>query len=348
MNYPIIFYVLEYYCPFLSENFNLFNILGERLPDPMKKLPFEYKITLIYVLLGALWILFSDQLVISFTSDTEKIQLLSTIKGWFYVIITGILLFYFVKKEIKRRNIIYNELLIAKKKADESDNLKSAFLANLSHYIRTPMNSILGFIDLLRNKNLSFDKHQRFIRIIDERSRHLLQTLESMVEISKIQQGQYLIHNKAFKIVEILLNHSANAETEIMGKNKSIAVINKFEVNDNFELQSDPAIVSQIISNLISNAINFTEKGKIEIGCLLKDNYCIIQITDTGTGIPHDKQKILFNEFMYHSSETINKGEGVGLGLHLSAKLAELIRGKLWLENTTDKGSVFCLSIPIC
>jgi signal transduction histidine kinase len=324
-----------------------FYYIRVNVPQLMKKISFEYKITLIYILIGALWILFSDQIVISLFSEKETIHLLSTVKGWLYVAVTGILLFYFIKKEIKRRNLLYNELLVAKKKSEEADNLKSAFLANLSHYIRTPMNSILGFIDLLKNRNLSEEKYLQFIQIIDKRSNHLLQTLESIVEISKIQQGQYLINKTKLNLKKLVRDVIIPAETEINQSNKLLIFKMSFDVStENTEIESDRIIISQILSNLISNAVNFTEQGVIEIKCKSDKNNFIIEVIDSGKGVSPEKQDIIFDEFMYHSSDTLNKGEGAGLGLHLSAKLASLINGKLWLEETGKSGSIFCLSLP--
>ena len=128
------------------------------------KIPFEYRITVLYILIGALWILFSDRLVLSLTRDPQEINFLSIYKGWLYVLVTGILLFLLIKKESRKRNNLYNELFLANQKALESDRLKSAFLSNLSHYVRTPMNSILGFADLLQSRNLDDEKRSRLFR----------------------------------------------------------------------------------------------------------------------------------------------------------------------------------------
>jgi signal transduction histidine kinase len=314
----------------------------------MKKIPFEYKITITYIILGAFWILFSDELVMYISREPETIQIISIAKGWFYVLVTGILLFYLVKKEIRRRNDIFNELLETKKKAIESDNLKSAFLANLSHYVRTPMNSILGFIDLLKSKNTSPEKYEGFLKIINDRSHSLLQTLNSIVEISKIQQGQYNIKKTPFKLNELLNDIKLSAEMELKQKNKPVIIKSSFcQPSGSDHLNSDREIVTQIVLNLVSNAINFTEQGEIEMSYSFTDDNCIISIKDSGNGVPVEKQSILFDEFMYHSSDTISKGEGAGIGLHLSARLAGLIKGKLWLESTGTTGSVFCLKLPL-
>lgn len=314
----------------------------------MKKLPFEIRITLIYIFLGAMWILFSDRLVVSFTNDLHEIQTLSTYKGWFYVLITGLLFYFLIKKEIKRRNELYQELLEAKKKAEETDRLKSAFLANLSHYIRTPMNSILGFVELLKEKDLSSEKQVLFLTFINNQSYRLLQVISSIVEISKIQEKQYEINKSSFSLNELLRKIVIDANVEIRRLNKPIVVKAPFEMADlNINLFTDRDIVELILSNLASNAVNFTPKGEITIGCNIGEKHIEIFVEDTGVGISEDTQKALFKDFLYTSFYTSSEGEGAGLGLHLSSKLATLIGGELKLKYTGQNGSEFCLYLPL-
>ena len=311
----------------------------------MKRLPFEYIITLSYIIIGALWILFSDGLLFGVVRDPIRFQTLSTYKGWFFILVTGFLLFLLIKREIRRRNIIYNQLLEANKKAVEADKLKSAFLSNISHYIRTPMNSILGFIELLENKQTSPEKHQDFLKFINDRSDLLLQTLNSIIEISKIQEGQYKINITNFNLKDLLNDIILFAQFEIKQKNKNITIKTFFEHQNGFELYSDKRIILQVLSNLILNSIGFTNKNEIYIGCKVEDQIIMFFVKDFGPGISLEKQKSLFNEFMYNSSFTYNEGEGAGIGLHLSYKLAQLIGARLWLENSGVNGTTFCLSI---
>jgi signal transduction histidine kinase len=313
----------------------------------IKRIPFEYRITIIYVILGALWILFSDQLVVRITSDPQHILMLSTYKGWFYVLVTGILLFFLIKKEINRRAEIYNQLLEVKKRVVESDNLKTAFLSNLSHYIRSPMNSILGFVELLEDKDLSPDKQQLFISYVNEQSHHLLQTLNSIIEISKIQEGLAKVEYTKFQLNELINSAINSVNLDLNQKNKPIAIKSTFMgLEENNEIISDRAKIYQILLNLLTNAINFTDQGEIEIGYSHKEDDIEFFVKDTGKGVPLEKQDSLFAGFMYNSTSNYTLGEGVGLGLHLSSGLAKLLGGKLWLESTGNKGSVFCFSIP--
>lgn len=312
----------------------------------MKKIPFEYKITLTYIILGALWILFSDELLYTLTNDPQRFQTFSTYKGWFFILVTGILLFILIKNEIKRRNILYNQLLEAKKKADEADRLKTAFLANISHYIRTPMNGILGFIELLENKNTSPEKHQLFLKYVNDRSEMLLQTLNNIIEISKIQEGQHKIEKSSFGLKVFLNEMLLSAKAEV-SQNKEIVLNPEYNSKPEIEIFTDKKILNQIVLHLVSNAVKFTQKGAVVVDFTIDENYIVIKVQDSGPGVSAEAQKILFYEFMYNSGHSYSLGEGAGLGLFLSNKLAQLINGTLWLENTSNSGSTFCFKFPV-
>jgi signal transduction histidine kinase len=313
-----------------------------------KSIPFQYRITILYIFFGALWILFSDQLVIYLTSDPRLIHQLSTLKGWLFIAVTGILLYYLVRNEIRRRTIIYNELLEAKKKAEESDRLKTTFLSNLSHYIRTPMNGILGFVELLEDKDLSIENHKIFLSYINDMSQNLLQTLKSIIEISKIQEGQAKLDVEPFNINELIERIAETVRFDLSARNKSINVltVHGFQEGDDLII-SDHDKIGQVLSNLISNAVNFTDKGEIEIGSENIDGNILFWVKDTGKGIPKEKIGLLFTGFLENTSSTYTIGEGAGLGLPLSAGQVKLMGGKLWLDSTSEKGSKFCFTIPI-
>jgi signal transduction histidine kinase len=313
-----------------------------------KRIPFQYRITILYVFFSALWILFSDKLVFYLIKETYQIERLSTYKGWLFVLVTGILLYYLIRKEIKRRTQIFNELLEAKKKAEESDRLKTTFLSNLSHYVRTPMNGILGFIELLEDKDVSQENHQVFLSIINEMSMNLLQTLNSIIEISRIQEGQIGINSQPFKATELIERIAETVKFDISAKKKPIRVVlaSSFpEGNDS--IVSDHEKISAVLSNLTSNAVNFTDVGEIEIGSKKNNGDVVFWVKDTGKGIPEGKIDLLFSSFLNSNSTTCTVGEGAGLGLPLSYGLVKLMNGKIWIENTSKEGSKFCFSIPV-
>ncbi|NLU39710.1 MAG: hypothetical protein GXX78_12590 [Bacteroidales bacterium] len=313
----------------------------------LKKIPFQYRITVLYIFFGALWILFSDQMVVTLTNDTHKIHLLSTYKGWFFVLVTGILLYYLVRGEIRRRTLIFTELLEAKRKADESDRLKTTFLSNLSHYVRTPMNGILGFVQLLEDRELSLDKQKLFHSYINELSQHLLRTLNSIIEISKIQTGQLQLLPVKVIINEYVEKIASGLRFDLQNKNKPVEVLTTITIYSPRQFYAfDKDKVAEVFSNLLSNAVNFTDAGQIEIGCTQNRSELVFWVRDTGKGIPKEKADTLFDSPLLNTSTTCVIGEGAGLGLSLSAGLVNLMGGKIWLEPLEINGSKFCFSIP--
>jgi signal transduction histidine kinase len=281
------------------------------------------------------------------TNDPQKILLLSTYKGWFYVVVTGVLLYYLIRNEISRRNLITALLVEAKKKAEESDRLKSTFLANLSHYIRTPMNGILGFVELLEDKDTSPENHQLFLNFINEQSRNLLQTINSIIEISRIQEGQEVVNFSSFSINELIHSVVETVKLEMNDKVQQLEIKEDCELfNGNDSIRSDREKVFQVLSNLMTNAIKFTAAGKVTIGYYVSMDSITVWVEDTGKGVPENRKELIFKEFLYTNSLTNTINEGAGLGLPLSAGLAKLLGGHLWLEATSSSGSVFCLKIP--
>ena len=311
------------------------------------KIPFEIRISLIYIVIGAAWILFSDKLVYYVVRDPYRISVISIYKGWFYVLITGLLLYLLIRKEISKRNKLYSDLLEAKRKATESDRLKTAFLANLSHYIRTPMNSILGFTELLQSRNLDEDKRKRFLTLIHERSHHLLQTISNIIEISKIQEGLLTIEKKPFSVSDLVHKLMLVFEQELIKKENKVSLYSTLYLKDSEDIiESDHSKVYHILSNLLTNAISFTSQGEIELGVSKEDGFHVFYIKDTGTGISPEKQTRLFSNFMQNPAEMETVSQGTGLGLFLAANLANLLGGSLWLGYSNEKGSMFCLKIP--
>lgn len=314
----------------------------------MKKiLSFEYRITILYITIGALWILFSDKLMVILTSDTHQIRLLSTYKGWFFVLITGLLFFSLIRKETKRRNAIQLQLIEANRRAMEADRLKTAFLSNLSHYIRSPMNSILGFVELLKINDETDANRELFYSYINERSHHLLQTLSSIIEVSKLQQGQVEVTYRRFSLNKLIGSLIENARLDVDRLGKAIIISCSCGLDDEQDvICSDQEKVRQIIALLIENAINFTAAGEVVIGYRLENAIIEIQVKDSGRGISPDKQQHLFNEYMANTATMFNESEGAGLGLYLATGLAKLINGTVWLEHTGENGSIFGFRFP--
>lgn len=311
------------------------------------KISSEFRIALIYTAIGALWISFSDKILHTLVTDAEQAKTIEVFKGFVYVAITGFLLYVLIRKEFKRRNKILLELNEAKLKAEESDRLKTAFLANMSHYLRTPMNSILGFVDILKRRNLDDEKREKFLTIINEQSNHLLQFIDNIIEISKLQEGQTKVNIEEFSLNNLIRKIQLRYQTEIdhLEKGKKIKLTGSV-LNEDMIMHNDSEKIEYIFTNLLSNSIKFTKQGEINFGYTVKNGWINFFVFDTGIGIPAEKQELITKTFMLSEPELNQENIGIGLGLAITKGLVKLLNGKLWLESSNNKGSKFCFSVP--
>ena len=241
-------------------------------------------------------------------------------------------------------------LLEAKKKAEESDRLKSAFLANMSHEIRTPMNGIIGFTQLLKERQVPEEKQQDFLRLIDDQSNQLLKIINDIIDISKIEANQLSIEKSGFCLNDLLneLYSSYSAQME-HDQNHSVELSLSLEFpRDGSYIYSDRTRIRQILTNLLSNAFKFTARGKIAFGYQLTDTETLqFFVRDTGSGIPRDKLSYIFQRFRQaEESPTTARHEGTGLGLSISQNLVHLLKGTMGVESEENKGSVFYFTLP--
>ncbi|MBI9041937.1 response regulator [Lutibacter sp.] len=253
--------------------------------------------------------------------------------------------FIAIKEDItdKKNNEI--KLMNALEKAQESDRLKSAFLANLSHEIRTPMNGILGFSDLLKSPNLSGEKQQKYISIIEKSGIRMLNTINDIISISKIESGQISITLKEFNINNQLKELYNFLRIEAEKKGISLSISN-FIAEQHATIKSDSEKTYAILLNLIKNAIKFTHNGKVEFGCILKENQLEFYVSDTGIGIPVERQRFVFDRFVQADIEDKELYGGSGLGLAISKSYVEMLGGKIWLISTEGVGSKFNFTLP--
>ncbi len=240
------------------------------------------------------------------------------------------------------------ELIKAKEKAEESDKLKSAFLANMSHEIRTPMNGILGFTQLLSMPGVSKEEQAEYIAAINSNGKLLLNLINDIIDISRIEAGQLTILPEPVEI-RTLVNETFNAiVTDAVRKGKPGVV---FRVEEDPEckgliIQTDPVRLKQILQNLLSNAIKFTEDGEIVLGYYQQNSHLHFYVRDTGIGIQPEKQKIIFERFVQADPSATRRFGGSGLGLAISKGLADLLGGTLTLESRPGTGSTFTLVLP--
>jgi signal transduction histidine kinase/ActR/RegA family two-component response regulator len=251
--------------------------------------------------------------------------------------------FQLIENEIrlKQQN---EELRIAKDRAEESDRLKTSFLQNVSHEIRTPMNGIIGFIDLLQDKGLSENKRTEFVEIVNGCCNQLLAIVNDILEISKIEIGSLSIQVSTFPLKKLL--EDIYHLHYLQAKNKEI----EFTItcnNENLQITTDITKIQQILNNLISNAIKFTDQGTVKIVCNIQKNELLFSIHDTGIGIQSNQQERIFERFHKIDSEKDRLYSGTGLGLSIAKGLVDVLGGKIWLESKYGAGSVFYVSIPL-
>ncbi|MBU3927039.1 MAG: PAS domain S-box protein, partial [Bacteroidetes bacterium] len=250
-------------------------------------------------------------------------------------------------EEKNRQHILLNqELVVAKDKAEESDRLKSAFLANLSHEIRTPMNAIMGFTDLLREPNLNGEDRENYINVVHKSGRHLLSIINDIIEISRIEAGYTELHsdpvhlNSFFDDLYQTLNVTIPKEKSI----KLLVDIPQVELR----IFTDEIKLRQILINLISNALKYTEKGTVAFGYRKRDpGELFFWVEDTGIGIDRKYHELIFNRFRQVDEELKFARGGFGLGLAISKAFVEMMGGKIELFSEPGKGSRFSFSIPL-
>jgi len=231
---------------------------------------------------------------------------------------------------------------------DSNDILKSTFLSNISHELKTPMNTIIGFSDLLLlpqyKDNISRD---RFIKAINTNAKHLEELLNNILDYAKIEAGQLDFLYENFEIGDIFCDLKLLFEDINLQKNqKSVKLIFK---DQNTKIVSDQFRIKQVLHNLLSNAIKFTDNGTIEVGCTPDFENATIKfyVKDTGIGIPDNRIDLIFDRFVQIDSSPTKKNKGTGLGLSIAKNIVELLGGTIWVDSVFGKGSTFYFRIPL-
>ncbi len=253
--------------------------------------------------------------------------------------------------EINKKLMIscYTKDISERKKAMNRDRLKSSFLARMSHDIRTPMNSIVGFSELIVDETIPMEEKKNYISYIYKNSNQLLALINDIIDISKIEVGEIIIRNHPTNINNIM------SELETMYKNSpslknndDIKMLFEKNLNDSEALIiSDTVRLKQVLINLINNAIRHTTRGYIKVSYIKQDeNNIAFSVKDTGIGIPKEKQKMIFDEFKQAADPNSISNGGTGLGLAISKNIVKLLDGNIWVESTPGKGSSFFFTIP--
>jgi hypothetical protein len=249
-------------------------------------------------------------------------------------------------EEIYQQNEEYKqinqELFIAKGKAEESDRLKSAFLANMSHEIRTPLNGLLGFAELLGKTEMTAEKRQQYIKIINASGQQLLSIINDLIDISRIETNQVVLQETDVVISRMVRNLYEFFKPMFVSREIEFVLSELPEIM----AKMDEVKVNQILTNLLSNAIKFTHKGQIEIGYRKLSDNLEFFVKDTGIGISKADTQIIFDRFRQAENTDGLLTRGTGLGLAICKGYVELMGGKIKVDSVLGKGSEFSFTIP--
>ncbi len=271
-----------------------------------------------------------------------------------------------LEKEIREHKKTEKELKSAKEKAEESDKLKSAFLASISHEIRTPLNGIIGFAQLLKQDEFQAIEKEQFVKYIDRSSEQLIHIIDDLIDISKIEANQMHISMGSCNLNHLVDELYFFFETDSISKGKEYLGFkrNKGLPDDKSEILTDEKRLHQVFSNLISNAIKFTKRGYVSFGYRFipnekikeesfytkiahyKSDLVLLYVEDTGIGIPEKSQDFIFQRFRQADEKVVQNFGGTGLGLSISKALVEMLGGTIWVDSEPGKGSSFYFTLP--
>jgi len=257
------------------------------------------------------------------------------------------------EKELSERNVLIElkveeqtkELALARDKALEASRMKSDFLASMSHEIRTPLTAIIGMAELLSDTKLNNDQ-EKYVNVFRKAGDTLLSLVNDILDLSKIEAEQLVLEIIPFDLLDVI--EESVEIYAIKAAEHNVELISCIEPKSDMKRTGDPARLRQIILNLISNAIKFTEDGHIIVKVRDSDPDEIeISVCDTGVGIPQEKQQAIFESFTQADSSTTRKYGGTGLGLTISKRLVEMMNGRIWVESEEGKGSTFSFSVNV-
>ncbi|MBI9035942.1 MAG: PAS domain S-box protein, partial [Bacteroidales bacterium] len=245
------------------------------------------------------------------------------------------------------------DLMVALQKAEESDRLKSAFLATMSHELRTPLNAVIGFSEIINEDDVELEDIKDYNRSINSSGKHLLSIVEDIFDFSLIESGQVHIEKRVINLHLFLKDiHELIRAEQIKVEKHELKIYLDVALDDNpMFISADPSKLMQILINLLQNALKFTEKGTIHFGYRIEEVERVkmlnFYIHDTGIGISAEKQKIIFDVFRQVEDSNSRRHGGVGLGLSITRKLVELMGGEIGVYSELEKGSMFNFTIPL-
>lgn len=255
-----------------------------------------------------------------------------------------------IMDDITEKKQMLDDLIKAKEKAEESNRLKTAFLATMNHELRTPLNHILGFSELITSgvdpeENISFASH------IQSSGKSLLAIIEGVFDLAMVEQANITLRNQTFSLIDHFMENKASFDNMLItsGRNEQVQLIFKPDTRWlSSYITADRSKINQVLTNLFKNAIKFTPKGTIEFGFKVEnESYLTYYVKDSGIGIPAEKQSIIFDLFRQVDDSFTRIYGGIGVGLAISQKIAKILNGELKVISTIDIGSTFSLTIPV-
>ncbi len=261
-------------------------------------------------------------------------------------------LIFNLEKETRFRRLLrrdHEDLALAKRKAEESDHLKTAFLSNMSHEIRTPMNAILGFSNLLSHPDISDTEKEEFVNLIKVNGKNLLTLVEDIIDISKIDSGQLQIKNAPCQLHNTMVSVYDSFADDIKRRGLfNLKLYLKEGVSDeNIRILTDEHRLRQILVNLVGNAVKFTERGFVEFGYTQEDDQFLqFYVKDTGIGLPKGKENEIFERFSKFNSDKERLYGGTGIGLSIAKHLVTIMGGEIWVESEPMVGTTFYFTVP--
>lgn len=318
------------------------------------------KVVLFYYIFAFLWIGLSDRVLDSFVENSDVLTEFQTMKGFFFVALTGLILFFVLKRTFNQLSLsdklLREYFQIARERAAEAERAnqsKSLFLTNMSHEIRTPIGAIQGFVELLLDSGSLAAEQREWLTIALINTRQLTRLVDDILDITRVETDHLKIEKEYFLLSDLIDEVSKTMKMSAEKKGLGFCVITPENLPR--VVISDPVRVKQILENLIGNSIKFTKKGSVEVAVFLIPSVDMpgtqvfgVRVTDTGIGLTEDEQTKIFQPFYQADSSLSRKFGGTGLGLYLSRRLAQALGGDVILvRSEPNKETVFQMSIVL-
>lgn len=315
---------------------------------------FALRIVIIYIIVAGLYIIFSDHIILRFVSDVDSLTKAQTYKGWGYVVVTGILLYLLIKSQLeklketdtllKKAEELNERLTQINQELKELDARRNMFIASMGHELRHPLNSIIGFTDILLKEYAGKinEEQRKQLRIIKDSSRHLVSLINEIIDITKMELTKERMVLKQFDLEKLVLETVDSYRPLAQQKNLTIDVNSPGRV----AIVSDENRLSQVLVNLLSNSIKFTNAGAIKVELIDGVDFVKLIVQDTGAGMDNEEMKYLFEPFNIAKFKNRPDVEGAGLGLYITKRIINLLKGEITVESRLNQGSKFIVSLP--